>query len=357
MSDLFDSAKSALSTLRGGREPLPIVATIPPDHCLPPGSAGDPITKDQMYFTVRVNELHLAENRRWWHEYDPLVVVVTEFNYERERVAIPTVVGPNLIRRQSQSDKPVYGTVLLDTRVTGPHPYRGGDVDISVSFYAVERVNYAKALLKCVDSLSDAIGGPAEMGTIAKTGSALLAGLDGLLGLQETKYLAGHRVSTAFSPLDPFRTGFSVLITPPTPDIADLRVDGRRLQAKARRGDFQSYRQSDYVLLSIIGGEARGDENLLPFYALKMRALEAVWDGAGGVKRAKANMAAAYQEMRRSPDLTAAEAGRLLDLWLQELGAEQERASRVHPMSATEGARTRDPLADDLDAATARIGL
>jgi hypothetical protein len=122
MSDLFDSVKSALSTLRGGREPLPIVATIPPDHCLPPGSAGDPITKDQMYFTVRVNELHLAENRRWWHEYDPLVVVVTEFNYERERVAIPTVVGPNLIRRQSQSDKPVYGTVLLDTRVTGPHP-------------------------------------------------------------------------------------------------------------------------------------------------------------------------------------------------------------------------------------------
>jgi hypothetical protein len=71
--------------------------------------------------------------------------------------------------------------------------------------------------------------------------------------------LAGHRVSTAFSPLDPFRTGFSVLIAPPTPDIADLRVDGRRLQAKAPRGDFQSYRQSDYMLLSIIGAEARGE--------------------------------------------------------------------------------------------------
>jgi hypothetical protein len=357
MPDLFDSVKSAVATLRGGREPLPMVATIPPDRCLPPGCAGNPIAKDQTYFTVRVNELHLAENRKWWHEYDPLVLVVTEFNYGRERVAIPTVVGPNLIRRQSQSDKPVYGTVLLDTRVTGPHPYRGGDVDISCSFYAVERVNYAKALLRCVDNLSEAIGGPADMAAIAKTGSALVAGLDGLLGLQETRYLAGHRVSTAFSPLDPFRTGYSVLITPPTPNIADLRVDGRRLEAKASRGEFQSYRQSDYVLLGITGGEARGDENVLPFYGLKMRALEAVWDGPGGVKRAKANLASAYQEMRRSPDLTAAEAGRLLDLWLEELAAEQERASRVRPMSTPEGARPRDPLADDLDAATARIGL
>jgi len=241
--------------------------------------------------------------------------------------------------------------------VNGPHPYRGGDVGILVSFFAVEGGHHARGLFKCVDSLSEAIGGAAEMATIAKAGSALLAGLDGLLGLQETTYLAGHRVSTAFSPLDPFRTGFTVLITPPTPDIAELRVDGRRLQAMAPGGGFRSYRQSDYVLLSIIGDDARGDENLLPFYPLKLRALEAVWDGEGGTKRAKANLASAYQEMRRSPDLTAAEAGRLLDLWLQELTAEQERARRIRAMSSPGSAPARDPLADDLDAAAAKIGL
>jgi hypothetical protein len=41
------------------------------------------------------------------------------------------------------------------------------------------------------------------------------------------------------------------------------------------------------VLLSITGAEARGDENLLPFYPLKVDALTALWDGDDGVKRGR----------------------------------------------------------------------
>jgi hypothetical protein len=131
------------------------------------------------------------------------VVVVAEFNHAQERVVVPTVVGPNLIRKQGSSDQPRYGVVLLDTRVTGPHPYRGGDVDISVSFYQVQRANHARALLKVVDSLSAALGAPGELQTIAKAGGALLQGVEGLLGLRETTCLAGHRISMATSPFDP----------------------------------------------------------------------------------------------------------------------------------------------------------
>ena len=152
--------------------------------------------------------MHLAENRQWWTVYDPLVVVVAEFNHAQERVAILTVIDPNLIRKQAQSDQPRYGAVLLDTRVTGPYPYRGRDVDVSVGFYRVQRANHAHALLKVVDSLSASLGGPGELQTIAKTGGALLEGVEGLLGLQETTYVAGHRISMASSPLDPFAAGF-----------------------------------------------------------------------------------------------------------------------------------------------------
>src|SRR5262249_43370056 len=117
-------------------------------------------------------------------------------------------LAPNLIRKQAPSDRPRYGSVLLDTRVAGPHPYCGGDVDISVSFYQVQRANHAHALLKVVDSLSAAFGGAGDFPFIAKTGGALLEGVEGLLRLKETAYLAGHRISLAISPLDPFTAGF-----------------------------------------------------------------------------------------------------------------------------------------------------
>ena len=357
MSGVFDTVSRIWTEVRAGREPLPTVATISPDHCRPANTAGYSIPRDRMYFTIRINEMHLAENRQWWSVYDPLVVVVTEFNHAQERVTIPTVIGPNLIRKQAQSDQPRYGVVLLDTRVTGPHPYRGGDVDVSVGFYRVQRANVAHALLKVVDSLSAALGAPGELLTIAKTGGALLEGVEGLLGLQETTYLAGHRISMASSPFDPFTAGFSALIAPPAPkDLSNFRVEDRRLYLE-EDGGGRPYRDSDFVLLSITGTEQRGDENLLPFYPLKVDALSALLDGEDGIKRAKANLIAAYQQMRRSPDVTAAEVSRLFETWLQEFETEKARAERVRSMPVAQHEAKPDPLAQDLNDAVRRLAL
>ena len=357
MSGLFETVSHVWNELRAGQQPLPTVATIAPDCCSPANAAGYSIIRDQMYFTVRINQMHLAENRQWWTVYDPLVVVVVEFNHAQERVAIPTVIGPDLIRKQTQSDQPRYGAVLLDTRVTGPHPYRGGDVDVSVSFYRVQRANHARSLLRVVDSLSAALGGAGDLPLIAKTGAALLEGVDGLLGLEETTYLAGHRLSLAISPLDPFAAGFSALIAPPGPaDDAALRVAERRLYVEAE-GGARPYRDSDFVLLGVSGSDARGDENLLPFYPMKIDALSALWDGEDGVKRGKANLIAAYQQMRRSPDVTAAEASRLLDSWLQEFETEKRRAEQVRAMPVGRDGKELDPLAQNLNDAVRRLAL
>ena len=357
MSGVFDTVSRVWNELRAGHQPLPAVATIPPDHCLPANAAGCPIIRDQMYFTVRINEMHLAENRQWWTVYDPLVVVVIEFSHAQNRIAIPTVIGPNLIRKQTESDEPRYGAVLLDTRVTGPHPYRGGDVDVSVSFYQVRRADHARSLLRVVDSLSASLGGVGDLPLIAKTGGALLEGVEGLLGLEETTYLSGHRIPMAISPLDPFMSGFSALIAPPGPEGgASLRVVERRLYVEAN-GNARPYRDSDFVLLSVTGTEARGDENLLPFYPLKVNALTALWDGDDGVKRGKANLIAAYQQMRGSPDVTAAEASRLFDAWLQEFETEKKRAEQVRAMPIAPEKREPDPIAQNLNEVVRRLAL
>jgi hypothetical protein len=111
------------------------------------------------------------------------------------------------------------------------------------------------------------------------------------------------------------------------------------------------------VLLSISGSEMRGDENLLPFYPLKVDALSALVEGEDGVKRGKANLIAAYQQMRRSPDVTAAEASRLFDVWLQEFEAEKQRAERVRSMPVAQHEAKVDLLAQDLNDAVRRLAL
>ena len=133
-------------------------------------------------------------------------------------------------------------------------------------------------------------------------------------------------------------------------------MEDRRLYIEADGGG-RHYRDSDFVLLSVTGTEMRGDENLPPFYPLKADALSALLDGEDGIKRGKANLIAAYQQMRRSPDVTVAEASRLFDAWLQEFEAEKKRAEQVRSMPVVRHEAEPDPLARDLNDALRRLAL
>jgi len=72
------------------------------------------------------------------------------------------------------------------------------------------------------------------------------------------------------------------------------------------------------------------------------------------VKR-KANLIAAYQQMHRSPDITATEASRLFDVWLQEFDAERKRANQVRAMPFARHEAKPDALSGDLDNAVRRL--
>lgn len=355
MAELFDPVVKAWNALRRGTLATPQVSTLP--RFTPVEAAGYPIVKDRMYFELRVSELHLADNREWWSAFDPMVVVVAEYDYGREHVARPAVVGPSLIRTQAPTDQPRHGVVLLDSLVVGPNPYRGGNVDVSVSFYRVKRSNSARALLKMVDHLSGALPGAGEMAAVAKVGGALLDGVEGLLGLEDTTYLAGHRLALRPTPLDPLTACFSALVAPPAPPPGQLMVQDRRLYVDDGAA-AQPYRGSDFVLLSLAGTEARGNEHALSFYALKEEALAALaGEGEEALKRGKANLIAAYQQMRQSNDVTPVEAGRLFEIWLKEFEDEEKRYERMRAMPLDRHVHAADALRTDLNAAVGRLKL
>ena len=343
MSEFLRGLLDQWERIRTGSVPLPSVAMIPPDRCSPTGSAGYRIQPDKMYFTVQVNEMHLAANRQWWAKFDPLVVIVTEFNYGTKRIAIPKIVGPELIPDPTNGGKPMHGIVLEDTLVAGPHPYRGGDVVISVQFYQVVRDDFVRSLLRTVSSISKLAANLHDLDAMVAIGGAILTGVEGLLGLATTTCLAAYRGSLAPSLIRPFSAQFSALLTPPVlPDLAVLSVCDGRLVADADVAPVP-YRGSDFVLISVEGMKDRDDLNQLPFNARRLAALKALREGRDGITRAKGILTTGYGEMLESPDMTSGQADRVFEVWRQELSARKSELEKMRALSQAEHEPALDP--------------
>ena len=331
MTDFLARMGGFVEKLRSSPMPLPTVSEIAHDRCLPSGVAGREIVKDNGYFTVWLNELFLAEGRNWWATYDPVAIVITEFGYGTGRVSVPIVVGPNLISAKNPGVP--HGIVLRDTCVAGPYPFRGGNVAITVILYKVKHQDYARGLLRFVESLSSAIGTPADIGMLAKVGGTVLDGLESLLNLGDTVPVAGHRIEIDTSTVSGFVSSYTALIAERDVDMSQLRVEERRLLLQQSDGETARFEKADYVLYSVLGRERRGDESTLPFYHSFLQARNAAMvNNPDNWKRAKAMLLAIYEQMVLSPDLTLRQADALFDSYREDLLAIRKRAQAVHAM-------------------------
>jgi len=315
---LVDRVAEFTAWLRSGRFPLPTIAALDASRCSPEGIAGREIERDRAYFSVEVKELFLADGRRWWVEYSPAVLIIVEFIYGNQKISLPTLVGPNTIRQKNgQSPQ---GVVLENTLVAGPYPFRGGRVAITAMLYRVQHHNYARSLLNFSESVSSAIGVPADVGTLLKIGGTVLDGLQTLLRLGDAEPIAAHRIEFERGALQGFRSSFCALIAGAT-DPKLLRVeDGGRLKIDLEDGQTNRFDRADYVLYSVNGRDRRGETSTLPFATLQDQARSAALSGEDtGWTRAKATLLTVYQQMVVSPDLTTEEADEIMESFKAEL--------------------------------------
>jgi hypothetical protein len=329
MTDWLSNVNRLLERLKGSALTVPTVEWLPPAQCIPSDQAGPKIRKESSYFAVRINEVCLREGRRLWQEYDPMVLVTTEFNHVEPATTVPFVVGPILFNKFKStigSDLP-HGLIYRNILVAGPHPFRGGNFALTIVLYKVARINYAKDMLKIVENLSAAVGAPANIGLLTKVSNVLLDGLESLLNLEGTVPLIGARIELD-SFVDGLSPGFGILSNDTRTPLDMLRVSNGRLTID---GSGKPYCGSDYVLFSVVGLNKREDENTLPFYELKRQAIDALLSGgAGGWDRAKALLMTMYQQMVLCPDLIRAEADAIFeDVKEQLLGIRKKQADNV----------------------------
>jgi hypothetical protein len=319
---------------------LPSRAEIGPDHVLDDDAAPEPFRPDQHYFQIRVNEMFLATSRQWFARFDPMVLVVSEFIYDKKVQAVPIVVGPAMLEKYGQ--KLPAGMILSDTRVAGPHPYKGGRLNLAVVLSQVETVNHARSLLHVLESaagLSFATG----LGAYLPVAGVVLDGLEALLGLDTVKPLMGFRKEFDPDAGDTFTPSWFALIDLPEGQIdpEQLWVRGGRLLVGAGPDDARPFREADFVLYSIRQHPDTSELEILPFYGLWERVAEAAMksgknEGDPNWESARSDMRSLYQTMMLSPDLTTRHAEELADTYVTRAQALRERGVKIAEMADKE---------------------
>jgi hypothetical protein len=331
---ILDRLQDFATWAAGGKIPLPEIFSVPSKRCLPVGTVGADIEPDDSYVTIDVNELFLSKSRQLWVVNNPMVVVTTSFIYGGTYVSVPAIVGPD--RLAKLGEQAPRGTVIHDTTVAGPYPYRGGSVAISVVLYRVPQGNYLDDMLQMVEGISSAMGASTDFGMLGKLGPSLLKGLEKLCGVGGAIPIAGHRIELSPTKPSGFRTCFAALITN-TKDLAtqDLWVDKARLRVTDSKGNLVPFEDADFVLYSVNATPRRDDISTLPFFTLFERAkVSASRRGEESWASAKATFGELLQQLTASADLTDQQARELKQKFRDVLLSEHKIALETEIMSA-----------------------
>jgi hypothetical protein len=286
------------------------------------------IIRDRRYFGLTIDQINLCEGRKLWSEYDPLLYVSIDFLHGGERITIPRLVGPSTIQSglPSGTSQIPHGFSVNDIRVAGPHPYRGEQVGITAILYKVRTTDYATRMVGIARGLSEAIGLPANVQTLAKIGGSVVDSIEALTGTGESEAILGQRVELSASPLTGFRPKRVALIGGDAQVPSDLVVAENRL----RHRTGEAYTGGDFVLYTVWGADTFESETRFGFYPLVEKMYESAAAGDDtSWERTKSTLITIYQQMLISPDLTSTDADRLFDQYKGEI-----LARRVRPRSA-----------------------
>jgi len=329
--------ESIWNRIRQSESQLPSRIVIPRDHVDGGNAVGPPFERDEHYFQVEVNEMFLTYRRQWFSAYDPMVMVISEFTYAKERKSVPFVVGPSLIKAtvEESGKKLPNGMLFTNTRVAGIHPYRGDGLTLSVVLYRLRVEDYIRKLMKVIETAAGALSFGTALGAYLKIGDVILDGVDSLFDLGAIDPIVGHRQEFKHG----FGPGYFALIDMPEDRMRDYTfwVREDQLLAGPTLATAQSFRDADYVLYSIKQTPERDDLDLLPVYPLWEHVAEETTksksDDDDYWKNAKAFMNNFYQAMVLSPDLTSVQIDKLYEEYITKMDILHKRSKRISNLS------------------------
>ncbi len=337
MKSIVECCGNIWESIRQSPAQMPSRVAIPPDHVDEGEKLGTAFQPHEHYFQVLVNEMYLSYGREWFKVYDPMVFIVSEFSYNEKREVVPFVVGPMMMEKFGK-EIPEH-MVFSDTRVAGLHPYRGGILSLSVVLCRVKRKNYARKLLRVVESAASVLDFSTALSTYVKVAGVVLDGVEALFGLGDTDPLVGFRKDFNPDAREVLEPSYFALIDMPESELNanELWISERELVYGKSLTDAKPFRNADYVLYSITQTSERSDETTLPFYPQWKRVIkEATVPKEDNWQSAKSNMLSLYQTLMLSPDLTQKQADRLTEKYKAEMKHLHDKAVEMAELGPEE---------------------
>lgn len=254
--------------LKSGTLALPAHIRIP-DRNVGAGLALEPLVADQSYFTVQVNELFLYERRKWWETYIPTVWTSVQFAYDSTTRAVPYLIGPSMLTGNDLGAPE--GMLYRNTRVAGPHPYKGGPVTVSLVLNRVTKDNYADRVVSIVESTAAAFSVATTLAPYLAVAQSVTRGLEVLLDMGSEPVMGVRDTISADVPAaSDFATGYYALLDKAIPPERLWVRDGE-LHTGPDRADTRPVRDRSFLLYSVTALPRRND-------VLQLAGLRPLWN-------------------------------------------------------------------------------
>lgn len=181
---LFNAASS-------GRAERKVYSEINPRHIGDGSRVPREFKEGEAYFKVRLSEMFLRDERRWWREFVPITVCLGQFIFDGKRQEVPFVVSNQLLRAD---EKYVNGANIeyRNTTIIGPVPYVGDGISLFAALYRAKVNELSVGLFGFMGNLAKSfdVSGLSKYLDIAQP---LAKGLEDVLGMRDVEFCMGIR--------------------------------------------------------------------------------------------------------------------------------------------------------------------
>lgn len=322
-------------------------------------AVGQDFVPEASYFSVRLVEMNLAEGGRYFTEFLPLGVCLSEYTIGAERQRKPMILSNDTIADQLKGSGAKPGFVeYKNMYAVRRAPVKADNLSLFVGLFRMPYNDLAKEVLQIAADVTDQIGGGVAVSQGIKVAERVYDRIAGLFKLNvltpRLGFIDGNALTTS---------GYLVVAGPASPRLSadSLRVIGNRLHQVGPNGTAPA-QGFDYCLVALehtatLFAQGPGQINPLvnlPFHKRWRTVTQLLAQKKVG--EADAEMPQLRSEVIVSPDLT--EDDRLIAITAYDTAYEKHLAVLVKPAAgvASRGARSGDPVTGLRKAASAMDG-
>lgn len=275
------------------------------------------IAADTQYLHVFLRSLRLAHVRKGLHKFFGTVhSFLTLPHWADQQAAFHVVTTPTSLR-DVEADH-LDRIIVMNQRLLGPIPYRGGDLNVDLGLFSVQSTDLAAPFIGLLETLASTAG-VSYVQAAAPFVEPIRHGIDLLLGVGNASTLE-IGVSTRFPAP---QTGYYLVMRAPKGaiDISKLRI-GPDYRVTSTTG--QSLEPYPYLVFSIEASDTRDDWYSIPELVSAYQELNAAVRSADS-GRVKAALAVFRRAALTCPDLLARDAHNIVSKVEQQVHSTLDR--------------------------------